>query len=344
LPEDRFEPWADEHRERLQSRYAQLLIDRARNLIDDGELVSAAQVLERSISLDPFDERAVGELMRCYAAAGQRHLALARYAQLEARLADGLGVGPGPQLRWVRAQVMAGRLRLGEELIADSRRALVHVQYGPGLVPRSFLPTYYLPAGDVVSGVLVDPVEDAAGFTVWTVAAGDRRAQGAAWAHRAPPPPLAALAGLVTFSWSDPLTWWEEDETLLAHARDPHKRVDVVASSRRVRVEVDGELLADSRRPLLLFETLMPVRYYLPPEDVRVELVPSETTSMCPYKGIARWWSARGTHRSIEDIAWSYPSPIAENPRIAGLICFRNERVDLTVDGQGLDRPLTPWS
>ena len=107
----------------------------------------------------------------------------------------------------------------------------------------------------------------------------------------------------MTFSWSDPLTWWEEDETLLAHARDPHKRVDVVASSRRVRVEVDGELLADSRRPLLLFETLMPVRYYLPPEDVRVELVPSETTSMCPYKGIARWWSARGTHRSIEDIA-----------------------------------------
>ena len=88
----------------------------------------------------------------------------------------------------------------------------------------------------------------------------------------------------------------------------------------------------------------MPVRYYLPPEDVRVELVPSETTSMCPYKGIARWWSARGTHRSIEDIAWSYPSPIAENPRIAGLICFRNERVDLTVDGQRLDRPLTPWS
>jgi uncharacterized protein (DUF427 family) len=162
--------------------------------------------------------------------------------------------------------------------------------------------------------------------------------------HPAPPEPLAALAGLVTFTWNDPLAWFEEDERLLAHARDPHKRVDVVSSSRVVRVEADGVLLAESRRPLALFETTLPVRYYLPPDDVRVELVPSPTRSTCPYKGVARWWSARTGDRLLEDVAWSYPSPVPENPRIAGLVCFRNERVDLTVDGELLERPVTPWS
>jgi uncharacterized protein (DUF427 family) len=242
-----------------------------------------------------------------------------------------------PTPRWIR-------VRLGDALVADSRRALLHVQYGPGALPRSFLPTYYLPSDDVVPGALVDPAEEDGGLTVWTVRAGGQGVEGAAWMHRAPPGPLAALTGLVTFTWQPPLTWFEEDERLLAHARDPHKRVDVVASSRRVRVEVDGEVMAESSRPLLLFETALPTRYYLPPDDVRVELVPGSTRSTCPYKGVARWWSARLGDRLVEDIAWSYPEPVPENPRIAGLICFRNERVDLTVDGERLPRPVTPWS
>lgn len=103
-------------------------------------------------------------------------------------------------------------------------------------------------------------------------------------------------------------------------------------------------MLADSHRPLLLFETTLPTRYYLPPEDVRVELTPSATRTVCPYKGEATWWSARTGDTLLEDVAWSYPSPIPENPRIAGLICFRNERVDFIVDGERQDRPLTPWS
>jgi uncharacterized protein (DUF427 family) len=242
-----------------------------------------------------------------------------------------------PTPRWIR-------VRLGEELLADSRRALLCVQYGPGPLPGTFLPTYFLPPDDVVPGRLVEPVEGADGLTRWTVQAGGRRVEGAAWMHPAPPEPLAALAGLVTFTWNDPLAWFEEDERLLAHARDPHKRVDVVSSSRVVRVEADGVLLAESRRPLALFETTLPVRYYLPPDDVSVELVPSPTRSTCPYKGVARWWSARTGDRLLEDVAWSYPSPVPENPRIAGLVCFRNERVDLTVDGELLERPVTPWS
>jgi uncharacterized protein (DUF427 family) len=161
--------------------------------------------------------------------------------------------------------------------------------------------------------------------------------------HIEPPPPLEALAGLITFSWRG-LTWFEEDEQLQAHARDPHKRVDVVPGSRHVRVELDGRLLAESRRPVLLFETSLPVRYYLPPDDVVAELLPSETVSVCPYKGVATWWAARVGERVVEDLVWSYPTPIPENPRIAGLLCFRNERVDLIVDGERQERPVTPWS
>lgn len=242
-----------------------------------------------------------------------------------------------PSPRWIR-------VRVAGELVADSRRAVLHVQYGPGDLPRSFLPTYYFPADDVATGALVEPIEPEPGLTVWTVKAGGVSVSEGAWMHRSPAAPLELLGGMVTFSWGDPLTWFEEDERLLAHARDPHKRVDVVASSRAVAVEVDDVLLAESQRPLILFETSLPVRYYLPREDVRVELVRSERTSVCPYKGAATWWHARHTDRIIEDIAWSYESPIAENPRIRGLVCFRNERVDLTVDGQRQERPLTPWS
>ena len=242
-----------------------------------------------------------------------------------------------PSPRWIR-------VRIGEQLIADSRRALLHVQYGRGSLPRSFLPTYYLPMDDVVAGALVDPRHEGSDLTVWSVRAADQRLDEAAWSHHRPAEPLQALADMVTFAWHERLTWFEEEEPLLAHARDPHKRVDVVQSSRSVRVEVDNVLLAESHRPLVLFETTLPVRYYLPVEDVRVELVASATRSVCPYKGIATWWSTRIGDTLLEDIAWSYPSPVPENPRIAGLICFRNERVDLTIDGHRTERPLTPWS
>jgi uncharacterized protein (DUF427 family) len=241
-----------------------------------------------------------------------------------------------PTSRWIR-------VRLDGELVADSRRAMLHVQYGPGPLPRTFLPTYYVPADDVVPGVLVDPGEDAAGTTTWTVQAGGRRVERGAWMHRSPPPSLEALAGMVTFSWRD-LTWFEEEEQMQAHARDPHKRVDVAPSSRHVRIEMDGRLLAESRRPLLLFETTLPPRYYLPAEDVAAELLPSDTVSVCPYKGVARWWSVRLGDRVVDDLVWSYPTPIPENPRIAGLLCFLNEKVDVVVDGEPQQRPVTPWS
>ena len=129
------------------------------------------------------------------------------------------------------------------------------------------------------------------------------------------------------------------------HARDPRHRVDAIASERHVRVELDGELLAESNRPTALFETTLPTRWYLPREDLRPELLKrSETVSHCPFKGVATFYSVRAGGTLHQDLAWSYPDPILENPRIADLVAFFNERVDLVIDGERQRRPFTPWS
>ena len=177
----------------------------------------------------------------------------------------------------------------------------------------------------------------------WSVRTAERTADRAAFGFTTPPAKFPELADHVSFRW-DAVEWYEEDERVYAHARDPHKRLDVLRSSRHVHVEVAGVTIADSHRPTLLFETMLPVRYYLPREDVRTDLLqPSETRTRCPYKGVASYWSVHANGVVVPDIVWSYPDPIPENPRIRDLFCFFNERVDVTVDGQ-LERPWTPWS
>ncbi|MDQ6832450.1 MAG: DUF427 domain-containing protein [Chloroflexota bacterium] len=254
------------------------------------------------------------------------------------RPADGFAL-PAPRVeptpRWVR-------VRFGGAVVADSKRALLLIQYGPGR-----LPTYYFPQTDVRMDLLeaADPDPRDGGTARWTLHVGDRVAAGAASTPLAPLPALAALAGHLTFTWDAMDAWSEEEEEVFVHARDPHKRIDVLRSSRHVRLAVAGETVAETRRPTLLFETALPTRYYLPPEDVRTDLLePSDTTSRCPYKGVARYWSAKVGDGLARDIVWGYPEPIAECPKIAGLLCFFNERVDLYVDGERQPRPWSPWS
>ena len=226
------------------------------------------------------------------------------------------------------------RVRLGSRLVADSSRALLMLRIGP-----KGLPTYFVPREDVLAGALVDEAPGPDGQPTWTVQAGPDRALGAAWTD-----PHPALAGHVTFSWRQ-LDWYEEDEQVFAHARSPYGRVDTLRSSRRVEIRAGGETVARSVRPLLLFETYLPTRYYLPFADVRTEyLVPSDTVTVCPYKGVARYWSVRAGGVVVPDAAWSYPDPIPENPKIRGLACFLTERVDLVLDGVPVPRPVTPWS
>jgi uncharacterized protein (DUF427 family) len=135
--------------------------------------------------------------------------------------------------------------------------------------------------------------------------------------------------------------WFEEDERNLGHPRDPFHRIEIVHSSRSVRVELDGELLAASSRPYMLLEAPLPVRYYLPPEDVTEGILhPSATRTLCAYKGEATYWSLENE----ADIAWSYPKPLREATEVTDRIAFLNERVDLFVNGARVERPVTPWS
>jgi uncharacterized protein (DUF427 family) len=129
--------------------------------------------------------------------------------------------------------------------------------------------------------------------------------------------------------------WFEEDEEVFTHPRDPYTRVDILPSSRHVRIEVDGVTVAESTKPTLLFETGLPVRYYLPKTDVRMDLLaPTETSSHCPYKGQADYWSLLLGETTVQDVAWSYRTPLPESQKIAGLVCFYPEKVDLYVDGR----------
>jgi uncharacterized protein (DUF427 family) len=235
------------------------------------------------------------------------------------------------------------RVRAGGTLIAESDRAQLLVWFGPGR-----LPTYCLPPEDVRAELMRPTEEQSAGFLVdHDIVVGGGVVRAAARLFRDSPPPLSDLDGYWTFTWDDGVQWYEEAMEVHVHARDPHKRVDAVPSDRHVRVEIEGVTVAESSHPLALFETHLPTRWYLPREDVRLELLTeSDRTTRCPYKGTATCWSAQigDNPERHRDIAWSYPDPIPECPRIAGLIAFFNERVELYLDSVLQERPRTPWS
>ena len=143
----------------------------------------------------------------------------------------------------------------------------------------------------------------------------------------------------------DAFDWLEEDEPIVGHPRDPFSRIDIRRSSRHVRVELDGHVLAESWRPTLLFEGAFHfARFYLPKEDVQAELLPSDTRTVCAYKGRATHYSVRAETSNGADVAWSYQEPLVDSRQIGGLVAFYQERTDLILDGQRLPRPRTPWS
>jgi len=238
--------------------------------------------------------------------------------------------------RWVR-------VRFAGQFVADSGRVLLLRE--PGRIP-----VYYFPRADVRADALAPaghtgPCAREGGAACWSVRVGDRIAEHAAWSYPTPPPERALLRDHVTFEWSKMDAWFEEDDEVYVHARDPYKRVDVLHSSRHVKVVVAGQVVADTRRPAVLFETGLPTRYYVPRADVRMDLLEStDTETACPYKGVANYYSLRGGDAGGRDIAWYYRHPIQECGKIENLISFFDERVDLYVDGQLQVRPRTRWS
>jgi uncharacterized protein (DUF427 family) len=241
-----------------------------------------------------------------------------------------------PSARWVR-------VKFNGEFVADSKRVLL-------FRPPRRLPIYYFPREDVrldrlVSSEHTTPNHVLGRATYWSVQVGDRIAEKAAWAHLDPPAAYSQLREYIAFEWRKMDHWYEEEEEVFAHPRDPYHRVDVMPSSRHVRVVLNGVTLAETRRPYLLFETGLPTRYYIPTEDVRMDVLhASDAHTICPYKGIASYWSAAIGENVYKDIVWSYLDPIPEIPKIKGLLAFYNEKVDLYVDDALQEKPKTPWS
>ena len=151
------------------------------------------------------------------------------------------------------------------------------------------------------------------------------------------------LAGYVVLDFAA-FHWLEDDEEIIGHPRDPFHRVDIRASSQHVEVVFDGVTLADTRRAQLLYETMLPVRHYIPPADVRLDLLEeSPKRTVCPYKGQASYWNYPGSAQG-RNLAWGYDRRFLDAAQIHGLVCFFNERVDLRVEGVLQPRPVTPWS
>ncbi|WP_378736576.1 DUF427 domain-containing protein [Nocardia brasiliensis] len=232
------------------------------------------------------------------------------------------------------------RVFLGGRVVADTAR--------PVLVWESpHYPTYYVPAADLRAKL------EATGNTHHSPSRGEATeydvvvdgATAAAAALRYHDSPLPELNELVRLEWNKMDEWFEEDEPVYVHPRDPYSRVDILASSRHVRVEIDGVTVADSHSPRILFETGLPARYYLPMTDVRMDLLqPSDTHTSCPYKGTADYWTVRVGDNEYRDYVWGYRTPLPESQKVAGLVCFYNEKVDTYVDGELQERPHSPFS
>lgn len=284
---------------------------------------------------------------------------------MSTRMRDLLGGGLGE----LRHEPTGKRIRavLDSATVVDTTRALLIWE------PRRIVPSYAVPADDIAaelapsdtapSDTAVADAADAIGvhlpdlsgrpvldpsvpFAVHSaegraadLRAGEQDRPGAGFYPADP-----ELAGYVVLDFGAFDAWYEEDERNVAHPRDPFHRIDVLPSSRHVRVELDGHVLAESSRPVLLFETMLPTRYYLPPGDIRAELTPSSTHTWCAYKGQASYWTATAGDRVVPDIGWTYHQPLHDATHVRDHIAFFNERLDVIVDGERFERPITPWS
>jgi uncharacterized protein (DUF427 family) len=238
------------------------------------------------------------------------------------------------------------RVYLTDQLVADTGNGLLVWE------PRRVVPTYGVPEADLTARLeSVGRVTELAGlpllvptnpFATHTCTGEmfDVVVTGARRPSAAFQPDDPDLTGYVTLDFTA-FDWREEEEAVVAHPHDPFRRIDILASSRHVRLEWEGRLLAESSRPLLLFETLLPVRCYLPRADVVANLQPTDTVSYCAYKGRASYFSVPN---GPADVAWTYHQPLREAEPVTDHVAFFNERVDIIVEGGRRERPVTPWS
>ncbi|MGV0810428.1 DUF427 domain-containing protein [Mycolicibacterium boenickei] len=255
----------------------------------------------------------------------------------------------GSELAALRYQPTTKRIRvcLGGEPVADTSAAILVWE------PRRVVPTYAVPrsaltaqlvpaGGDVGDDEIPGFLDPSVPFTAHTcpgtefdVIAGEETGAAAAFQ-----PDDAELSDYLILDFST-FEWREEDEPIVAHPHDPFHRIDIRRSRRRIRIEHEGTLLAESCRPMLLFETWLPTRYYLPREDTTTPLDVSDTVTYCAYKGRATYYSLPG---GPADLAWAYHEPLTDAGPVRDRICFFDEHVDVIIDGVRMERPVTAWS
>lgn len=252
----------------------------------------------------------------------------------------------------LRIEPTARRIRVlvGDTTVADTTRAMVVWE------PRRGVPVYAIPETDFNAELVpfaappppadLPPFLGPENFALHTTAgqALSVRVAGQDLPGAAFRPEDPDLAGYLVLDFSA-FSWIEEDEPVVGHPHDPFKRIDVLRSDRHVVVSLDGVVLADSKNPTALLETHLPVRWYLPREDVRIDLfTPSDTRTTCAYKGEASYLSVTDADENGRDLAWTYPEPLNDAAQVRDMVAFFSERCDLTVDGTAARRPVTPWS
>jgi uncharacterized protein (DUF427 family) len=238
---------------------------------------------------------------------------------------------------------VARRVRaiLGGQIVLDTTRA-VYLWEWP------FYPQFLIPAKDVDAVALIDEhsTHRVSRGTVAKVGlrAGGQERPGAG--RRYTESSIEGLVGRIRFDWDALDGWFEEDEQVFVHPRNPYVRVDALRSTRRVRVELEGIVLAESSAPVMVFETSLPTRYYLDRSAVDfLHLRPSDTVTACPYKGLtSSYWSVQTAETLHQDLAWSYDFPTRQLQPVAGLVAFYDEKVDVFLDGELQPRPKTHFS
>ena len=239
--------------------------------------------------------------------------------------------GPKHRILWGEFPRRVRAVFAGETILDTTVGRLLH--------ESQMLPVLYVPEADVASHLLeptatktMCPFKGEASYR--SIRVGDRTAEDAVWSYSEPLEEAPWLAGHLAFYWDKLDAWYDEDEQVFGHLRDPFHRVDVRPSQRHVTVAADGDQIAETTRAMILSETGFPNRIYLPLEDVREDVLePSATRSHCPYKGDAGYWSLQLGEREIEDAAFSYSEPLEGAGRIAGRVCFLHESVETSVSG-----------
>jgi len=249
---------------------------------------------------------------------------------------------PGAAIYW---DPIPHRIRaiFAKQVIVDSTNVKMLHETG-------HLPVYYFPEQDLRADLL-EPSQKAThcpfkgDATYRSIRVGDRVAQDAVWAYREPIDATSFLAGHAALVWDAIDEWFVEDEQAFGHPRDPYSRIDVYPTARHVRVLLDGEVLADTHRAMILFESALPPRYYIPQDDVRLELLEtSSKKTRCAYKGSASYSHVRLGDTLHEDIVWIYRQPQHDAERVRDMLAFFNEHVDIEIDGERLSRPVTGFA